>query len=348
MDVIKINDEIKEINYLKNMLKKDLEYLLSIKELIEKEGFEKVTFNNNDFEKACIILNDYGYKAFMKSNLTYDEYVKLFKRLSKKHYNMFLKNIRIKENEYLDASSYANMMQMLCKSQKYIKIIDDERNKIIIDKKRDIIGGKSLLETLIKDPLNKFMIMINSFLATKSYVLKDMNTLEDLLNNILYTNIEKDYNKFRALSNEIFRIMKRNSFNDELLEEIKVELRAEIKSYEEKLACIKNKNKVMESKELKLGNRHQRKDEYEKNRLKKEIKIKKSSLSSESKLWTDILTDQLLSFDMDMINNFKTDYKSYLPLENNDINEIIDIVIKQLEYKDAAEDIIDTLKSINL
>lgn len=35
-------------------------------------------------------------------------------------------------------------------------------------------------------------------------------------------------------------------------------------------------------------------------------------------------------------------------VENNDINEIIDVVIKQLEYKDADEDIIDTLKYISL
>ena len=89
-------------------------------------------------------------------------------------------------------------------------------------------------------------------------------------------------------------------------------------------------------------------NEYKKDKLKQKIKIKKSSLSSESKLWIDILVDQLLAFDKDMIDNFKTDYKSYLPVENNDINEIIDVVIKQLEYKDADEDIIDTLKGVNL
>ena len=130
--------------------------------------------------------------------------------------------------------------------------------------------------------------MTNSFLNDKKLVIKDMAILRELLNNIMYTDISKDYNKFKALSNEIFRIIKRNSFNDELLEEVKVELRGEIKSYEDFLERLRNKNKVLENKE------------------------------------------------------------SYLPVENNDINEIIDVVIKQLEYKDADEDIIDTLKYISL
>lgn len=60
------------------------------------------------------------------------------------------------------------------------------------------------------------------------------------------------------------------------------------------------------------------------------------------------ISRSIISIDKDMIDNFKTDYKSYLPVENNDINEIIDVVIKQLEYKDADEDIIDTLKYISL
>lgn len=190
--------------------------------------------------------------------------------------------------------------------------------------------------------------MTNSFLNDKKLALKDIATLKELLNNIMYTDITEDYNKFKALSNEIFRIIKRNSFNDELLEDIKVELRGEIKSYEELLERLRNKNKVIENKEIKLGDRKERINEYQKDKLKQEIKRKKSSLSSESKLWIDILVDQLLVFDKDMIDNFKIDYKSYLPVENNDINEIIGVVIKQLEYKDAAEDVIDTLKHVNL
>ena len=226
--------------------------------------------------------------------------------------------------------------------------MDDSRKKMIIDKNKDIVGGASLLETLITEPKNKFMSMTNSFLNDKRFMLKDMATLKGLLNNILYMDIQKDYNKFKALSNEIFRIIKRNSFNDELLEDIKIELRSEIKAYEDFLERLKNKNKVIENKEFKQGNRNERINEYKKDKLKQEIKMKKSSLSSESKLWIDILVDQLLAFDKDMIDNFKTDYKSYLPVENNDINEIIDVVIKQLEYKDADEDIIDTLKGVNL
>ena len=73
----------------------------------------------------------------------------------------------MKENKYLNASSYANMMQRLCKSEKYLKIIDDSRKKIIIDKNKDIVGGASLLDTLIVEPKNKFMSMTNSFLNDK-------------------------------------------------------------------------------------------------------------------------------------------------------------------------------------
>lgn len=348
MDIIRIDDTIDMISSEENKLKRDYEVVCNVKENILNNGFSLVAYDNDEFEHACVILNSYGYKSFMTSNITYNEYEKLFKLVGKRSGKLFLKDINMKENKYLNASSYANMMQRLCKSEKYLKIIDDSRKKIIIDKNKDIVGGASLLDTLIVEPKNKFMSMTNSFLNDKKLVIKDMAILGELLNNIMYTDISKDYNKFKALSNEIFRIIKRNSFNDELLEDAKVELRGEIKSYEDFLERLKNKNKVVENKELKLGDRKERINEYKKDKLKQEIKIKKSSLSSESKLWIDILVDQLLAFDKDMIDNFKTDYKSYLPVENNDINEIIDVVIKQLEYKDADEDIIDTLKYISL
>lgn len=348
MDIIRIDDTIDMISSEENKLKRDYEVVCNVKENILNNGFSLVAYDNDEFEHACVILNSYGYKSFMTSNITYNEYEKLFKLVGKRSGKLFLKDINMKENKYLNASSYANMMQRLCKSEKYLKIIDDSRKKIIIDKNKDIVGGASLLDTLIVEPKNKFMSMINSFLNDKKLAIKDMAILRELLNNIMYTDISKDYNKFKALSNEIFRIIKRNSFNDELLEDVKVELRGEIKSYEDFLERLKNKNKVVENKELKLGDRKERINEYKKDKLKQEIKIKKSSLSSESKLWIDILVDQLLAFDKDMIDNFKTDYKSYLPVENNDINEIIDVVIKQLEYKDVDEDIIDTLKGVNL
>ena len=348
MDIIRIDDTIDMISSEENKLKRDYEVVCNVKENILNNGFSLVAYDNDEFEHACVILNSYGYKSFMTSNITYNEYEKLFKLVGKRSGKLFLKDINMKENKYLNASSYANMMQRLCKSEKYLKIIDDSRKKIIIDKNKDIVGGASLLDTLIVEPKNKFMSMTNSFLNDKKLVIKDMAILGELLNNIMYTDISKDYNKFKALSNEKFRIIKRNSFNDELLEEVKVELRGEIKSYEDFLERLRNKNKVVENKELKLGDRKERINEYKKDKLKQKIKIKKSSLSSESKLWIDILVDQLLAFDKDMIDNFKTDYKSYLPVENNDINEIIDVVIKQLEYKDADEDIIDTLKYISL
>lgn len=347
MDIIRIYDTIDMILSEENRLKREYEVVCNVKENIINNGFSLVAYNNYEFEHACVILNSYGYKSFMTSNITYNGYEKLFKLLGISR-KLFLKDIKMKENKYLNASSYANMMQRLCKSEKYLKMMDDSRKKIIIDKNKDIVGGASLLDTLIVEPKNKFMSMTNSFLNDKKLALKDIATLKELLNNIMYTDITEDYNKFKALSNEIFRIIKRNSFNDELLEDIKVELRGEIKSYEEFLERLKNKNKVVENKEIKLGDRKERINEYQKDKLKQEIKIKKSFLSSESKLWIDILVDQLLVFDKDMIDNFKTDYKSYLPVENNDINEIIDVVIKQLEYKDAAEDVIDTLKHVNL
>lgn len=348
MDIIRIDDTMDMISSEENKLKRDYEVVCNVKENILNNGFSLVAYDNDEFEHACVILNSYGYKSFMTSNITYNEYEKLFKLVGKRSGKLFLKDINMKENKYLNASSFANMMQRLCKSEKYLKIMDDSRKKIIIDKNKDIVGGASLLDTLIVEPKNKFMSMTNSFLNDKKLAIKDMAILRELLNNIMYTDISKDYNKFKALSNEIFRIIKRNSFNDELLEEVKVELRGEIKSYEDFLERLRNKNKVVENKELKLGDRKERINEYKKDKLKQKIKIKKSSLSSESKLWIDILVDQLLAFDKDMIDNFKTDYKSYLPVENNDINEIIDVVIKQLEYKDADEDIIDTLKYISL
>ena len=348
MDIIRIDDTIDMISSEENKLKRDYEVVCNVKENILNNGFSLVAYDNDEFEHACVILNSYGYKSFMTSNITYNQYEKLFKLVGKRSGKLFLKDINMKENKYLNASSFANMMQRLCKSEKYLKIMDDSRKKIIIDKNKDIVGGASLLDTLIVEPKNKFMSMINLFLNDKKLAIKDMAILRELLNNIMYTDISKDYNKFKALSNEIFRIIKRNSFNDELLEDVRVELRGEIKSYEDFLERLRNKNKVVENKELKLGDRKERINEYKKDKLKQKIKIKKSSLSSESKLWIDILVDQLLAFDKDMIDNFKTDYKSYLPVENNDINEIIDVVIKQLEYKDADEDIIDTLKYISL
>lgn len=174
MDIIRIDDTIDMISSEENKLKRDYEVVCNVKENILNNGFSLVAYDNDEFEHACVILNSYGYKSFMTSNITYNEYEKLFKLVGKRSGKLFLKDINMKENKYLNASSYANMMQRLCKSEKYLKIIDDSRKKIIIDKNKDIVGGASLLDTLIVEPKNKFMSMINSFLNDKKLAIKDM------------------------------------------------------------------------------------------------------------------------------------------------------------------------------
>ena len=121
-----------------------------------------------------------------------------------------------------------------------------------------------------------------------------------------------------------------------------------MKEYEEENFKRENNSNInMKDELIKHGNRSDRKSDYEKKKLKGEIKELKKNLSSNDKLWEEILVDELTSLDKDMKKDFINNYMSYLPSNiDNDLKKIALVTMKELEYKDFDKDIIKTLKKV--
>ena len=133
-----------------------------------------------------------------------------------------MKDINMKENKYLNASSYANMMQRLCKSEKYLKIIDDSRKKIIIDKNKDIVYTN--YENTDKSANNYEMNVNLPYINIKNQSVKDYNeniknifqakaeeVLKSTNSNVIYTVKYEAYIENNILSLIIYSDLKQDS-----------------------------------------------------------------------------------------------------------------------------------------
>lgn len=160
-------------------------------------------------------------------------------------------------------------------------------------------------------------------------------------------NYEKNFEKFKLTCHEIFKLLKKNHFQDVIFEDIKRDLRSIIKNQEEKITELANSHAVTEEIDIKIGSRTNRISTYEKSKLKQKIKESKSKLSSEDKLWVDIVVDQLLIMEDEFLDDFRCNYVSYLPVDNKNIKDIINLAILELKYKDANDEVIDIMESAN-
>ena len=203
-------------------------------------------------------------------------------------------------------------------------------------------------EKLVEEPYRKYMASLNIYLSKNKTLINQIKLIISLYNDLSSVDINDDYNKFKLLYDEIYRLIKKTALNDDIFEEIKLEARKMMKEYEEKNFNSKNNSNTKTKDELiKYGNRSDRKSEYEKKKLKGEIKELKKNLSSNDKLWEEILVDELTSLDKDMKNDFVVNYMSYLPSNKvNDLKKIALVTMKELEYKDFDKDIINALKKV--
>lgn len=210
------------------------------------------------------------------------------------------------------------------------------------------MNDDNIEEKLVEEPYRKYMASLNIYLSKNKTLINQIKLIISLYNDLSSVDINDDYNKFKLLYDEIYRLIKKTALNDDIFEEIKLEARKMMKEYEEKNFNSKNNSNTKTKDELiKYGNRSDRKSEYEKKKLKGEIKELKKNLSSNDKLWEEILVDELTSLDKDMKNDFVVNYMSYLPSNKvNDLKKIALVTMKELEYKDFDKDIINALKKV--
>lgn len=348
MDVNKINDAIIMLETQKEQFEEDIKTVFYTLKLIKESSFENVAYDNTYLEKSAAILYMYGYNNFMESSITYDDYEKIFKKICGKLYKMFLSDLRMDDkNEYITPESFSSMMQKLCKSKSFLVKMDNNRKTKGTDRKSDILHGDSLTQKLIEEPKNKFISASNNFLAKYKNIVLDISLLINLLTEIMCINYEKNFEKFKLTCHEIFKLLKKNHFQDVIFEDIKRDLRSIIKKQEEKITELANSHAVTEEIDIKIGSRTNRISTYEKSKLKQKIKESKSKLSSEDKLWVDIVVDQLLIMEGEFLDDFRCNYVSYLPVDNKNIKDIINLAILELKYKDANDEVIDIMESAN-
>lgn len=346
-----LNDKLEELS-------KNYSKVLYMQFLINRKGFDKVAYSNsNDLEKVSNILYDDNVRMFLDTCLSYKEYEKIYKLLYPKNYKLYLKemNVDIKDNKHTSVESFCSLMQVLCKSKKsLIKLNDliekyDNVPKVHKFKKiKTIMNDDNIEEKLVEEPYRKYMASLNIYLSKNKTLINQIKLIISLYNDLSSVDINDDYNKFKLLYDEIYRLIKKTALNDDIFEEIKLEARKMMKEYEEKNFNSKNNSNTKTKDELiKYGNRSDRKSEYEKKKLKGEIKELKKNLSSNDKLWEEILVDELTSLDKNMKNDFVVNYMSYLPSnKDNDLKKIALVTMKELEYKDFDKDIINALKKV--
>lgn len=336
-------------NYLSDITK---EYNLvnsSMKE-IEQNGYEYLAFHNNDpIHNIADILIKNGYTGFLKTAMTHSEYCSLIKgkpnslllKVLGKSVNKTMEQIKMKDNRVLDAESYCLLMQCLCTSKNNLVYLDSS-NKRLSRNKRYNISKTNYVEKLIKDPIETFLSITNAYLIKNTKRIEKLTEIRNLLIKIDDLNIEFDKNDFIGYCNELFSKISDLGFEDKRLTSLKISLKNKIKSFEEDEKKKEVKNDI-KTQFIKFGTKEERMKVYEKNKKQEQLKALKGNLSSDSKLWVEILLSQLQEID---ISCFENDPSTYVPLDEENIDDILDVVMLELSFNKENDRLVKILNTV--
>lgn len=341
------------ISYLKGYLDettKEYNIVFDSKTKIEEKGYGYIISHDNSpiYSVAEILINN-GYTTFLKAPMTHNEYCALiinkplafFKKNIKKTVYENFADVKMKCNNLLDADSYCLLMRYLYKIKSNLEFIDS-RNESFSKNKKYNVSKTNYVEKLINEPINQFCNLINAYIAQYGKVIKTLEEIIELLEKINELNLDSNHDQFVSYCNEFFEKLSNLPFENKELSTLKINLKEVIKGFAKQEETKDSQNDIT-PKSIKLGKKTDRMKRYAENKKREELKSLKGNLTSDSKLWVDILLEQLQNIDeADFINN---PYE-YIPMEEEQLDLILDVVGMELSSDDTKNEIVKTLKEI--
>lgn len=342
-----IKDTISYLNdYLDNIIK-EYNIVLKAKKQIEEKGYEYVAVHSNKpIHDVSVVLVNNGYTGFMKTSKTHNEYctlmtgkpLALFGKIIKKFVNKSLSYVKMKGNQILDAESYCILMQYLCANKSTLESIDLS-NKNLSKNKKYNISKTNYVEELINSPIKQFCNIMNTYIVRYGKIIEILKEIKTLLVKIDKLDFESDYDLLIGYCNELFAKISSLNFQNKRLSSLKIFLKNRLKTYkkEEKI----KKEPVPEF--TKLGTKSERIKKYEENKKIERLNILKGMLTSDSKLWVSILLEQLKEID---ISNFSNSPYEYIPMEEEQLDLILDVVETELSFGEANDEILKIIEEV--
>ncbi len=204
-----------------------------------------------------------------------------------------------------------------------------------------------MLHDLLMTYITDFCTATSDLIAKLKNYLSKTSSLLDIVEELKQIDVNLDSELFKNKLDKYSKSIRNDElFKNDDLNNLNFELRNEYHLVEKN----KNKSRRKETQDkngtstvIKLGKRKDRKAMYQKNRLLSEIEVLKEELNEDSKVWVELILEQIKE-DSD---SFVQNPSMYLPGFKEDQSCLIkDIVLKELMYDDADEKIINALKNI--
>lgn len=330
-------------------LEKDVKILKQAKDSHEKED---LMTNYKKLLQVGSIIDKYGCLQKLSFSMTFDEYNKIisdFEGPKRILIKLLERKVSMNGRKFNDVNSYATLVSSVVAKKKTYKKFDEDR-KIAKNKGPLLILPDAeddyFIHKLVDEPTNKLLITIN-YVLSKLEMKKALATNSiNIMREFSYLDPSFDYDLCKEKLDEFSRIIKKYiSVADNSYDELKIYLIEELKKY---YNSSKNKTEVVYPDEFyqKLGKREDRKKDHKLKVLDQEITIARKNMSSDSKIWADILVDQILIFDNEQLELFINNPNNYVPSDIDDIDAIIDLAAKELEKRDVSVEIISVLKKV--
>lgn len=333
----KINKVISFLQSKIDEIKVDYNIVLNSKEKILKN--EKIFYHNTDVTlNAANILIKNRFDDFLTLPFDVNELKDIMKVQGNMIKRLFFSEVNIKNGKIKDAESYVNLMQRLFApgQRRSFKSVDK-------DNKKDNKNG--IQHNILEKTKSKFINAMDCFLNKN---LKIMNIYNELIKklNVVKQSIGNDDN-YKNACDDLFSYLKVERVDLGILDNLKVELKSKIKTEVITNEKAKINKKNLDNKPVKQGTRDERIKIYAKTKLKEEIEKQSKALDDDSKLWVDILVDQLNGMNLKITNDFIDDPNAYLPDKtDNNYNQILELTMNKLKYVDADPTVIDTLSNL--
>ena len=299
--------------------------------------------NINDFSMFFNLLEKHNYLRFVNSIITKENLIEFFNAVYKKN-TLKLKSV-MKEVEKVNIENYKFMdsqsliifllhMHKVLEKVGSLKIIG---NKIVEKKTKE--ENKKLAEMIQLHMTCIFRNINDLSFKLKAKLNNDLDKINELLDIINKLNIKE------VIDDEYENLVKRysklirndNLFDNEDLQSLNIVLREKVKENKNK-----SKEKFQENINTKLGTREERKIRHQKEKELEEIESLKKELDSDSKIWIDLILEQIESDEEDFINH----PSNYLPnYKENQYNLIMKTILKIAEYKDLDDMVKEVLKN---
>lgn len=319
--LVEIYDVINYLSLKINELKKDYEKVKRFKDELNKGN--KVFYHNPSLVyDACKILNENRFNDFLSMPFNEKELKKIIGVSGSLISKLFFDNVSIRNGKIKNVESYACFMQKLFAPIQKIsfKKIDKDANT----------NYSNLLDKITDNLCNS----VNNYMNKHNNIINTYNVLIELLcdiNKEEYLTLE-----YKNKCSKFIKYVNDNKIDIGKVDNLKAKLKNLIEDKKTPVHKKEDNNHFEKNASLKKdGTRLERKEKYEKEKLKDQIACETKNLDDDSKAWVFLIIEQLKGFNDEELDLFISNPYLYLPDKSEEnYSEIISLTSLKIRYED--------------